>query len=99
MTKLIRLIDCKQHQFSKTHISPSTLKRLRDSILARLNISPEGQQLPFILGVHKAKSNACAIEEWLSRQSDLESALNGEYDYLLMRLRYELENKIQYADI
>ena len=98
MTKLLRLIDCKQDQDSRDHVASSTVKRLRDSILAQLHISPDGQQLPFILGVHKARDNARAIEGWLNQQYDISSTLNGEYENLLTRLRYELESKVQYAD-
>lgn len=99
MTKLLRLIDCKQDQESREQIAPSIIKRVRDSILAQLHISPDGQQLPFILGIHKARDNACAIEGWLNQQNDISSTLNGEYGHLLERLRYELESKVQYADV
>ena len=39
------------------------------ALMIGLNISPEQNQLPFVLGIPEAKDNAQAISEWIMRQS------------------------------
>lgn len=62
------------------------------ALMIELNISPEQNQLPFVLGIPEAKDNAQAISEWIMRQSKSSKIDNDSYPILKSRLMGILED-------
>lgn len=62
------------------------------ALTIELNISPEQNQLPFVLGIPEAKDNAQAISEWIMRQSKSSKIDNDSYPILKSRLMGILED-------
>ena len=62
------------------------------ALMIELNINPEQNQLPFVLGIPEAKDNAQAISEWILRQSKSSKIDNDSYRSLRLKLMNILED-------
>ncbi len=68
------------------------IRNASKALMLQLNISPNQNQLPFVLGIPSAKDNTQAISEWLIRQTNQSEINNDSFSNLRLQLRSILED-------